>query len=99
MIHRSDHPLVMDIIVRIRSHIAVYFEAIDMSIETSNDGVGLVQDALSLCGFLAQDRPLEHLLSFIDDMIGIADRAHQRAQNTMDKFRVARRGLFQVSTR
>jgi hypothetical protein len=85
----------MEIIGRIRDHIVVYFNAIDMSIGNCMEGIAFAEDALALCDFLSQNRPVD-LVHFIDDMIEIAGKAHISAQNTVDKFRSARQGLFQV---
>ncbi|KIM75572.1 hypothetical protein PILCRDRAFT_827125 [Piloderma croceum F 1598] len=93
----SEHAVVMDIIVRIRDHTVVYFDAIDMSIRNSMEGVAFAEDALALCDFLSQSRPLD-LVHFIDDMIEIAGKAHMSAQDTVDKFRSARQGLVQVTS-
>jgi hypothetical protein len=89
----------MDIIVHIRHHTAVYFDAIDMSIQISEEGASFAEDAFALCRFLSQDNPSESLMAFLDDMIELASKAHQSAQSTVDKFRSARRGLFQVIIR
>jgi hypothetical protein len=86
----------MDIIARIRNHTTVYFDAVNMSVKNSEEGVRFAEDAVALCGFLSQDRP-QDLVNFIDDMIEMAGKAYQSAQNTVDKFRSARQGLVQVS--
>ena len=85
-----------EVIVHIQHHTTVYIEAIDMSIKTSEDGVSLAEDASDLCRFLSQDKPSEVLVAFIDGMIKLAENAHQNAQSTVNKFRSARQGLFQV---
>jgi hypothetical protein len=86
----------VDVIVHIRHHTIAYFDAIDISIKISEEGVSLAEDAFALCMFLSQDTPLESLVAFLDDMIELASKAHESVQSALDKFRSARRGLLQV---
>lgn len=86
----------MEVIVHIKHHTTVYFDAIDMSIKVSEEGVSFAKDAFALCRLLSQNKPVESLVAFLDDMIDLASKAHRNAQSTVDKFRSARQGLLRV---
>lgn len=87
-----------DVIVEVKRQTAIYLNALDMSIQISQDGVGFAEDAISLCEFLGRDTPSEFLLRYIDDLMELANKTHQHAQIVVDLFRSSRRGLFHVVT-
>lgn len=93
---RSDHPTVKDLVTQIRQCTSVYLDAIDMSIEASEKGISFAEDAFALCGLFSRG-PSSELVAFLDDMISQAEKAHGNAQQTVEKFRLARRGFLQAS--
>ncbi len=80
-----------------KSHAYLYFQSIDRSIETSEQGVTLATNAVYLCDFLCMDVPTVALIAFINDMRAIACNAHQNASSAMHNFREIRKGLLEVS--
>jgi hypothetical protein len=68
-----------------------------MSIKTSEDGVNFAREAIELCGFLGQDKPVEHILSFIEELQITARDAHESAKATLKSFTSIRNGVLDVS--
>jgi hypothetical protein len=93
---RSVHPKIKDIIAGIKDNAINYFAAIDMSVHTSQSGVAIAGDAISLCDFLRDGESEDDLVAYIQDMQERAQEAVQEARNTVAKFKEVRQGLNQV---
>lgn len=91
------HPLVKSIINRIIEQADLYQRAIDLSLDTAQDGYNLADDAITLCETIAEGgTPTEHLASFVTGMLEIAEKAHERVTLTNSAFRDVRGGLLKV---
>ena len=93
---RSSHPEVKVIVTRIKAQAMMYFQVIDMSVRTSQDGVNFAEDIDMLCDKLVLGSPEEVVMEFIKDMLQVAQRAHMQAEATSKRFRSVRSGLFEV---
>lgn len=94
--HRSEIPVFDDIVVRMQCHSTLYFQSIDISLKTSENGIALAMDAIHLCDFLCGDASVEHIIAFIEDLEAISSEAQQDAQAAHDNFTKIRHGLWEV---
>jgi hypothetical protein len=95
----SGHPAVSKIIQDVRKQSQVYCKAIDMSVQTADDGCAFSTEAIDLCDFLlSEDNTAEDLVDFISEMRETAVAAHRAATKTSEKFRSVRTGLFEVGS-
>ncbi|KIM23327.1 hypothetical protein M408DRAFT_332415 [Serendipita vermifera MAFF 305830] len=94
----TDHPQLQQVIQKIQGHTIVYFEAIDTSIKTAQDGYGFSCDAIELCGYLLDpETDTDDLQEYIGDMQSKAKRAHEDSLMTLNKFRDVRKGLIEIT--
>lgn len=73
-----------------------YFHAIDMSLQTSQKGISIAEDAIELCGFLQSNTPHNQVLAFVGRMQAFARNAGEQAAQVGHEFSVIRRGILQV---
>jgi hypothetical protein len=88
---------VNSIIDDIKKHAVSYFNAIDLSIKSSENGAAFAADASSVCGYLRDRESRDDIVSFIRSMQATAQKSHKEAEDTLVKFREIRTGLLQVS--
>ncbi|KAJ6463327.1 hypothetical protein C8R45DRAFT_1025316 [Mycena sanguinolenta] len=92
----SEHAAVQNVICRVRAQAQLYFNAIDMSVDSSEHGVTFTAEAIDLGEFLRREEPTEHLVAFIEDLRNIAYEAHKGAKATLKSFKDVRSGILQV---
>ena len=75
----------------------VYYDAIDLSVQTAEAGYAFSTEAIELCGALLDpDNDPTELNEFIEDMKLTAKQAHEQSRTTVDKFQEVRSGLFEA---
>jgi hypothetical protein len=78
----------------------IYYEAIDMSIKTAEDGHAFSSDIIDLCDFLLDpSTELSDILAYVETIRDKASRAHTDSKATMEKFRAVRAGLYKARYR
>lgn len=93
----TDHPVLRQAIQKIQGHALVYFDAIDASVGTAQDGYAFSCDAIELCGYILDpDADPSELQEYILDMQSKAKLAHDDSVVTLNKFREVRKGLIEV---
>lgn len=96
----SDHPALSKVIDDIGRLGLIYYEAIDLSIKTAQDGYNFSGDAVQLCELLLnQETDVNDLREYIQDMRDKAKTACEECTHTLNKFRDVRQGLNEVSLR
>jgi hypothetical protein len=94
---RSDHPVVKTLIQNIRAQSVEYYGALDLSIQTVEDGYTFCVNAEALCDYLVdRTNTTEELREYICVMRKLAKRAHEDAKIVSEKFRRVRMNLMQV---
>lgn len=74
-----------------------YVGAVKSSVETAQKGGEFAEDAIELCNFLRDGQAsIDDLKPYLDDMVQLAEVAHDSALATNMKFRTVRSELFQV---
>jgi len=93
----TDDPALEKIIQEIRKHGATYRDAIDMSIQTAQDGLTFSAAAIDLCDFLPDpDVKPDELREYVLGMQDTAKRARDDSTNTLANFRLVHVGLMEV---
>jgi hypothetical protein len=92
-----DHPFLKDFVKGMQKHGAKYREAIDMSIQTAQDGLTFSAAAIDLCDFLLDpDVKPDELREYVLGMQDTAKRARDDSTNTLANFRLVHVGLMEV---
>jgi hypothetical protein len=78
----------------------VYYEAIDMTIQTAEAGYAFSTEAIDLChDLLDTNTDLEDLQEYIRLMKVAARKAHHDSKVATDKFTYVQKGIFEVRSR
>lgn len=92
-----DHPFLKDVVKGMQKHGTIYCEAIDMSIQTAQDGHTFSADAIDLCDFLLDpDIKRDELREYILGMQNTAKRVRHDSTKTLANFRLVHIGLMEV---
>jgi len=93
-----DHPFLKDFVKGMQKHGAKYREAIDMSIQTAQDGLTFSAAAIDLCDFLLDpDVKPDELREYVLGMQDTAKRARDDSTNTLANFRLVHVGLMEMT--
>jgi hypothetical protein len=93
----TDHSVLKEHIEKIKERRVEYCDAIDMSIQTAQDGHKISRDAVTLCNYLRnKTQPQEQIQALILEMKAKAKVAHQDCKETMEMFKSVNRGLIKV---
>ncbi|KIM23326.1 hypothetical protein M408DRAFT_332413 [Serendipita vermifera MAFF 305830] len=94
----SDHPILSKVIQDVHRVGLVYYEAIDLSINTAQHGFDFSGDAVQLCdSLLNPDTEMEALREYIQDMKDKAQGAQEECTNALNKFRKVRQDLNELT--
>ena len=97
---RASNPALEKVVQTLRKHSQNYCTALDLSIETAQDGQTFSTRAIDLCDFLLDDDvETEDLIEYIEEMQSGAKKAHQDSESTMGMFRAVRVGVHEVRSR
>ena len=93
----TDYPAPKKIIQEIRKHGSKYRDAIDMSIQTAQDGYNFGIEAIDLCDLLLDPEiSLEDLQEYVRSMQDAANRAHRAAAETLQMFNSVQQPIKEV---
>lgn len=96
-LYSSDHPTLSKVIQDICDLGIIYFDAIDNSIVTAQEGYGISGDATHLCDMLLDPgTDQEDLRQYIVDMKDKANLALEKCVLALNKFREVRKNLINV---
>ncbi|KAF8992791.1 hypothetical protein BDQ17DRAFT_1332080 [Cyathus striatus] len=82
-----------NVIDQIRRHGNTYFEAIDMSLKTAQDGIAFADNAKYLLSFIRNGEDKLEIIQFIENLQTLAGNAHKSANAMSDGFRVVELGF------
>jgi hypothetical protein len=95
-----DNDALMKIVQDIQQNGLTYYDAIDMSIKTAEDGHAFSSDIIDLCDFLLEPTTdLDDILEYVETIRKKASTAHTESEATKEKFRAVRAGLNKITQR
>lgn len=98
LVNRSTNATVRFVVKDVTRNAQIYFEALDLSIQTVDAGYKFSLYSESLCDLLLDPRMnVDQLRGFIQDLRGVARESHEAAKRTSEKFRLVRQGLNQIT--
>ncbi|KIM23312.1 hypothetical protein M408DRAFT_28002 [Serendipita vermifera MAFF 305830] len=96
----SNNPALSKVILDICQFSSNYYDAIDISIDTAQNGYQFSDDVIELCGFLLNETiDIEELREYIDDMKSKAQDAWEECTAALTKFRKVRQDLLEIMKR
>lgn len=96
-IHSFDHDLVKLVVDRIVEQGPGYYRAIQKSAETAQQGCSFAADAIAFCErLIRKEDTLENLQRGLQDIIQVANSAHEGANDMNTQFKQVRVELFKV---
>lgn len=86
-----------ELIDKVQAHGVIYFDALDTSTTTAEDGLAISIEIVDLCPLLKKDANPEDLKKTLSDIREKAQKAHKGSKGTLDKFRDIKENLNKIT--